>query len=461
MDSSDRSKTNRMGTERVAPLLIKMSLPVMASMLVMAMYNIVDSIFVSRVSESALTSVSLAFPFQMLIPAVGVGTGVGVSSLIARRLGEKRIDDAVFTATTGQFLSLISSVVMTLFLVLLARPMLSFFSDDSGILDNAVTYLTICGGFCVFPIFQIITEKTLQATGDMVRPMLVQLAGAIANLILDPIMIFGYLGFPAMGVAGAAIATVTGQGIGMALGFYFLLRPGMPVKPRFRGFRPKAEVVVDIYRVGFPSILMQAINSFANIWLNKILIVITPTAVSVLGVYFKLQSFIFMPVFGLNSGAMPIMAYNYGAGDKKRLMEALRAGVIYALIIMLTGLALFQLIPDVFMRMFDASDEMTEIGVKALRIISLCFPLAALSIMFSTLFQAVGRGMLSLIVTLFRQIAALLPAAYLLAKLAGGLPAVWYSFPAAEAVGLVAATIMLIRVYSDNVKRLQPREAEK
>lgn len=450
-----------MGTERVAPLLIKMSLPVMASMLVMAMYNIVDSIFVSRVSESALTSVSLAFPFQMLIPAVGVGTGVGVSSLIARRLGEKRIDDAVFTATTGQFLSLISSVVMTLFLVLLARPMLSFFSDDSGILDNAVTYLTICGGFCVFPIFQIITEKTLQATGDMVRPMLVQLAGAIANLILDPIMIFGYLGFPAMGVAGAAIATVTGQGIGMALGFYFLLRPGMPVKPRFRGFRPKAEVVVDIYRVGFPSILMQAINSFANIWLNKILIVITPTAVSVLGVYFKLQSFIFMPVFGLNSGAMPIMAYNYGAGDKKRLMEALRAGVIYALIIMLTGLALFQLIPDVFMRMFDASDEMTEIGVKALRIISLCFPLAALSIMFSTLFQAVGRGMLSLIVTLFRQIAALLPAAYLLAKLAGGLPAVWYSFPAAEAVGLVAATIMLIRVYSDNVKRLQPREAEK
>ena len=462
-----------MGVQPIPSLLIKMSLPMMASMLVMALYNIlirlaptvmlaqliqalyniVDSIFVSRISENALTAVSLVYPFQMLFISVAVGTGVGVNSLIARRLGERRQADADTAASTGQFLALVSALVFMFVYAVFPRQLLASFADDAEILDLATTYLRLCGGLCGFAIFATMAEKTIQATGDTIRPMLIQLAGAIFNIVFDPILIFGYFGFPAMGVAGAAIATVGGQAVSMVLGFVFLFRKGNLVTIRLKGFRPQWSVVADSYRVGLPSIVMQAIGSVTTFALNKILYLFTPTAVSVLGVYFKLQSFVFMPVFGLNSGAMPIMGYNFGARNKKRLMQTLKCGALYALAIMTIGLLVFQLFPDVLLALFDASDHMMQIGVRALRTISFCFPFAAIGIMLSTLFQAVGKGVYSLINSLGCQLMVLLPAAWLLSRL-GDLSAVWWSFPIAEVVSLAVCLLLYRRVDRTMLKTL-------
>ncbi len=450
-------RENKMGVEPIPSLLIKMSLPMMASMLIMALYNVVDSIFVSRISENALTAVSLVYPFQMLFISVAVGTGVGVNSLIARRLGEKRQADADTAAATGQFLALVSALVFMTVYALFPRQLLSAFADDAEILSLATTYLRICGGLCGFAVLATMTEKTIQATGDTIRPMLIQLAGAVFNIVFDPIFIFGYFGLPAMGVAGAALATVGGQAVSMLLGFFFLFRRRNLVTIRLRGFRPQWSFIADSYRVGLPSIVMQAIGSVTTFALNKILYLFTPTAVSVLGVYFKLQSFIFMPVFGLNSGAMPIMGYNFGARNKKRLMQALKCGVLYALTIMVVGLLLFQLFPDVFLRMFDASEHMMQIGVRALRTISICFPFAAIGIMLSTMFQAVGQGVNSMIMSLCRQIIVLIPAAYLLA-MEWGLNAVWYAFPIAEGVSLFVCAALLRRTYVRYIKPLDEKK---
>ena len=454
-------RENKMGVQPIPSLLIKMSLPMMASMLVLALYNVVDSIFVSRVSENALTAVSLVYPFQMLIVSVGVGTAVGVNSLIARRLGEQRQEAADTAATTGQFLALVSALVFTLVYAILPRTLLKGFADDVEILDHATTYLRICGGLCCFQMLSVMCEKTIQATGDTVRPMLIQLAGAIFNIIFDPILIFGYLGFPALGVAGAAIATVGGQAVSMVIGFLFMFRKGNLVTLRLKGFRPQKRVIGEIYQVGAPSIVMQAIGSVTTFALNKILYAFTPTAVSVLGVYFKLQSFVFMPVFGLNSGAMPIMGYNYGARNKKRLLQALKCGVLYALTIMLIGLVIFQIFPDVLLNLFDASEHMMQIGMRALRTISFCFPFAAIGIMLSTMFQAVGQGINSMIMSLSRQIIVLIPAAYLLATFLG-LDAVWYAFVIAEAVSLVVCIFLLRRTYVRYIKPMDmPRGDER
>ena len=442
-----------MGVQPIPSLLIKMSLPMMASMLVMALYNIVDSIFVSRISENALTAVSLVYPFQMLFISVAVGTGVGVNSLIARRLGERRQADADTAASTGQFLALVSALVFMFVYAVFPQQLLASFADDAEILDLATTYLRLCGGLCGFAIFATMAEKTIQATGDTIRPMLIQLAGAIFNIVFDPILIFGYFGFPAMGVAGAAIATVGGQAVSMVLGFVFLFRKGNLVTIRLKGFRPQWSVVADSYRVGLPSIVMQAIGSVTTFALNKILYLFTPTAVSVLGVYFKLQSFVFMPVFGLNSGAMPIMGYKFGARNKKRLMQALKCGALYALAIMTVGLLVFQLFPDVLLALFDASDHMMQIGVRALRTISFCFPFAAIGIMLSTLFQAVGQGVNSMIMSLCRQIIVLIPAAYFLA-MEWGLDAVWYAFLIAEGVSLFVCITLLRRTYTRYIEPL-------
>lgn len=445
-----------MGVQPVPSLLIKMSLPMMASMLVMALYNIVDSIFVSRISENALTAVSLVYPFQMLFISVAVGTGVGVNSLIARRLGERRQADADRAAATGQFLALASAVVFMLVYAIFPGFLLASFADNAEILGHATVYLRICGGLCGFALFSTMAEKTIQATGDTIRPMLIQLAGAVFNIVFDPILIFGYLGFPAMGVAGAAVATVGGQAVSMLLGFFFLFRRSNLVSVRLKGFRPERRVIADIYRVGLPSIVMQAIGSVTTFALNNILYLFTPTAVSVLGVYFKLQSFVFMPVFGLNSGAMPIMGYNFGARNKKRLMQALKCGVLYALAIMTVGLLVFQLFPDVLLELFDASENMMQIGMIALRTISFCFPFAAVGIMLSTLFQAVGQGVNSMIMSLCRQIIVLIPVAYLLA-MEWGLNAVWYAFLIAEAASLVVCAVLLRRTYARYIKPLDEK----
>ncbi|MBQ4611410.1 MAG: MATE family efflux transporter [Clostridia bacterium] len=445
---------NKMGYIPVPGLILKMSLPMMVSMLVLATYNVVDSIFVSRISENALTAVSLVFPFQMIITAVAVGTGAGANSLIARRLGAQDQESADRAANNALFLSVASGLLFLVFFSLLTPALIGIFKPEAEIASLAVTYLSWVGIPAVFACVQVMEEKILQATGNTLHSMVIQLVGAVFNLIFDPILIFGLLGFPALGVAGAAIATVGGQLAGMILGAFLILNKKCLVKINFRGFRPCPDTIKDIYVVGIPSIFLQMVGSVMNVGLNKILISFTPTAVSVMGVYFKLQSFVFMPVFGLNSGTMPIIGYNFGARSKKRVMEALKYGALYAFCIMIVGLCLFQFCAPFMLQLFDASPTMLEIGVPALRTISLCFPLAALGIMLSSLFQAIGNGRLSFLMSALRQLIILLPAAYVFSRL-WGLGAVWYAFPVAEVISLVFAVIMLVKVYNAQIRYLE------
>lgn len=445
---------NKMGTLPVPGLILKMSLPMMVSMLVLATYNVVDSIFVSRISENALTAVSLAFPFQMIINAVAIGTAAGANSLIARKLGAREQEAANRASTNAMFLSVISGLFFFVFFLLLTPTLVDIFKPETEIRDYAITYLGWVGVPAIFACVQVMEEKILQATGNTVHSMLIQLAGAVFNLIFDPILIFGLLGFPALGVAGAAIATVGGQMVGMLLGAVLIFNKKCLVQLSFKGFRPCRNTIGEIYTVGIPSIFLQMVGSVMNVGLNKILIGFTSTAVSVMGVYIKLQSFVFMPVFGLNSGTMPIMGYNYGAKNRKRVMDALKYGSTYAFCIMVLGLILFQFCAPLMLELFDASPAMMEIGVPALKIISLCFPMAALGIMFSSLFQAIGNGKLSFLMSALRQLIVLLPAAYILSRL-WGLSAVWYAFPVAEIVSLIFAAIMLVKVYNAQIRYLE------
>jgi len=451
----EQIRENKMGTASIPGLILKMSLPMMFSMLVLALYNVVDSIFVSRVSQNALTALSLAFPMQMLIVAFSVGTGVGVNSLLSRCLGAKDTDGASKAAVNGQFLAVCTGLVFTLVFLFFSDDMMRMFTKDAELLQLSSGYLFICGVCSFFPMLSTMNEKTILSTGNTVLPMIVQLSGAIFNIIFDPILIFGYFGFPAMGVKGAALATVGGQFLGMILSYVFLLR-NKSLNVRFRGFRPCPDTIRKIYVVGLPSIVMQAIGSVCNSGMNKILIFFTPTAVSVLGVYFKLQSFVFMPVFGMNSGTLPILAYNYGAGNKKRLLEALKCSLLYAVTIMLVGLCIFQLFPDVLLGFFDADEEMLYIGTKALRTISLCFPVAAVCIMLGTLFSATANGFYSLMVSLCRQLLAILPIAYVLA-VTSGLDAVWFSYPLAEIVSLTVTIVFTVRTFKRNIAPMADR----
>ena len=415
---------NKMGYLPIRSLIIKMSLPMMVSMLVLATYNVVDSIYVSRISESALTAVSLVFPYQMLINAVSVGTAIGANSLVARRLGEKRQGEADTAATNAMFLAICGGVVFAVLFGLLHRPMIYLFHADAEITEYAITYLSWVGIPAVFVTVQVMCEKLLQATGSTMKSMFVQLVGAVFNIVFDPILIFGLYGFPKLGIAGAAIATVGGQLVGMLLGLLML---------------------------GVPSIFLQMVGSIMTLGMNKILIAFSSTAVSVFGIYFKLQSFVFMPVFGLNSGTMPIMGYNYGARNRKRIMEALKYGCIYAFSIMCLGMLIFQLHSDFMLRLFDASDEMMAIGVPALKIISYSFPFAALCIMGSSLFQAIGDGRLSFFSSALRQLAILLPVAFIFSRTLG-LSAVWYAFPISELGSITFVGINLYRIYQNKIK---------
>jgi putative MATE family efflux protein len=442
-----------MGVKPIKKLLIEMSLPIMLSMFIQSMYNIVDSIFVARISENALTAVSLAFPFQMLIVGVAVGTGIGISSLVARRLGAKLQHEADLAASNGLFLAAISSVVFFVF-GFFSRPAMSIFTNDPEILELGAEYLSINMIYSFGIIFLICNEKILQATGNMIYPMLTQLTGAVINIILDPIMIFGYFGFPKMGVAGAAYATVIGQIAAFGLSLYMVLRKNKYVSVRFKDFRPEVRTIGEIYKVGVPAIMMQTMASVTTFGLNKILIAFTSTAVSVLGVYFKLQSFVFMPIFGLASGSLPIMAYNYGARNKKRLIDTLKSAQMYALFIMLIGMLIFQLVPDKLLRLFNASPHMISIGVPALRIISACFVLAGFDIMFSNFFQSLGKGVYSLVMSVCRQMLVILPAAYFLSQLFG-LEAVWWAYPISEGVALLICVLLSIRVFNKDISRME------
>ena len=444
---------NKMGVMPVNKLLITMSLPMMISMIVQALYNIVDSIFVSQVSEAALTAVSLAFPLQILSIAVGAGTGVGINAILSRSLGEKDFEKANKVASNGVFLTVMSYLVFVLIGIFAVRPFFMAQTNQEEILNSGISYLSICLIFSIGVFTQMTFERLLQSTGKTFYTMITQGTGAIINIILDPILIFGWFGLPAMGATGAALATVIGQMIAATLAIIINHRVNHEVKLTFRNFRPDGKIIGSIYSVGIPSIIMQAIGSIMTYGMNQILIQFTSTATAVFGVYFKLQSFILMPVFGLNNGMIPIVAYNYGAANKERVLKTIRFSVFYAVAIMLIGLSVFQIFPTQLLMMFNASPSMLEIGVPALRIISLSFLFAGYCIMISSVFQALGNGIYSMVVSIARQLVVLLPAAYLLSK-TGELSLVWWAFPASEIMSLILCTVFLYKTYHDVIAKL-------
>ncbi len=434
-----------MGTMPVNKLIITMSLPIIASMLIQALYNIVDSIYVAKLSEDALTAVSLAFPYQNLMIAVGTGTGVGVNAYLSTNLPMKDFETAGKTANVSVFLAIVSWVLFIVLALTVARPFLNFQTDNRTISDMAHSYLMIvsCASLGLFG--QICMERLLQATGKAIYSMLTQTLGAVINIILDPIMIFGFGPFPAMGISGAALATVIAQFIATFAGIIFNIKLNKEITLRLSQILPDAKIISKIYSVGIPSILMASIGSVMTFCMNKILGGFTQTAVAVFGVYFKLQSFIFMPVFGLNNGIVPIMAYNLGAGKTERIKKTIKLGMIYASSLMVIGVVLFNTIPHILLEMFDASKQMLEIGIPALKTISLHFIFAGISIVSISVFQSVGKGMYSLYISIARQLIVLIPVAYLL-SLVGNLNLVWFAFPIAEIVSVTLCLIMLGRV---------------
>ena len=444
-----------MGTAPILPLIFSMSLPAMFSMLVQALYNIVDSYFVAQVSEKALAAVSLAFPLQNLLIAFAVGTAVGVTSLISRRLGQGLQEEANAAATHGILLAVATWVLFALYGAFFSTPFFHLFETDPEIIQMGDTYISICCIFSFGVFVEICLERTLQATGNMVWPMIFQLIGAVTNIIMDPILIFGWFGLPAMGVAGAAIATVMGQILAMVVAALVVTFGKHDVHVSFRRFRLSWRTIKDIYVVGIPSIVMQSIGTVMTMALNGILSGFSTAAYTVFGIYFKLQSFVFMPVFGLNQGLLPILGYNYGARNRKRMMTAFRDGCAIALVIMAAGMAVFLAAPQWLLSIFNASAELLEIGIPALRIICTCFLFAALGIVCSTLFQAVGKGVYSLIVSLMRQLAALVPAAWILAQVTQQVVFVWWAFRIAECVSLVVSLLFFLRLYNKEIKHLE------
>ena len=452
MENQGRSKL--LGEMPMKQLVPKISVPIMISMLVQALYNVVDSIFVAKYNADALTAVSLAFPVQTLMIALSVGLGVGINSLISRRLGEHNHEAAINGAWAGLLMEFIGFVLFALFGAIFSRAFFTWFTTDEQLIELGQQYLSVVTIYSLGLFLSISFERMLQSTGNTVYSMVMQLTGAIVNIILDPIMIFGLFGFPRMEVAGAALATVTGQIVAAILGLFFNLKKNPDLHLSVRGFRPSRTIIGGIYSVGIPSIVMQSIGSVMVFGMNQILIAFTQTATAVFGVYFKLQSFIFMPVFGLNNGMVPIVAYNYGARKPARIMKTIRLSVCYAVGIMLVGLLIFQFASPALLRLFQsgesASGDLLRIGVPALRIISYSFLFAGYCIVATAVFQALGHGVLSLVVSVVRQLFVLLPVAFLLSRV-GGLDWVWWAFPIAELVAVVLCTVFLRHVYHKEI----------
>ncbi|MGN0831717.1 MAG: MATE family efflux transporter [Candidatus Ornithospirochaeta sp.] len=452
MSDKEEKKENIMGTLGITRLIMKMSLPLMISMLIQALYNIVDSMFVARVSETALTAVSLAFPLQNLLIAFGVGTGVGMASYLSRKLGEKDTETATKAAGNGITLAVITWVLFAILGLTIVKPFMALFTDDAELLGLSTSYSEIVMIFSFFMILSMMNERILQGTGDSFSSMLSQMTGAITNIILDPVFIFVFK----MGVNGAAIATVIGQAVGCAVSLYFVIRNKyIKIKPQH--LKLEKRMVASIYSVGAPTIITNSIGTVMTGAMNAILIGFNTTAVSVFSVYFKLQSFVFMPIFGLSSGMVPIIAYNYGARKKKRVMSTIYIGTIIAIGIMVVGTIVFNLFPEALLSLFSATVEMYRLGVPALRIISLCFVSAAISIGLGSSFQATGYGIGTMIVSISRQLLVLIPTAYIMAKLVG-INGVWFSFIIAEAVGLAVSLILFIKVYKTRIKPIGEKE---
>ena len=443
---------NKMGTMPINKLIINMSLPLITSMFVQAFYNIVDSLFVARINEDALTAVSMSFPAQNLMISAGVGVGVGITALIARYLGAHDEKGITRVVHNGIFLGILNSILFALFGIFLAKFYFEF-QKASGIIETyGIQYLSICSIFAFSIIMEITFERMLIASGKTIYTMITQSTGAIINIIFDPIFIFGLFGFPKMGIVGAAVATIFGQTVAMFMALYFNVVKNHEVRISIKKFAVDFKTIVNIYEIGFPSIVMQSAASFMIFQLNNLLASFSTTATAVLGVYFKLQSFVILPVFGLNNSVISIVSYNYGAGKIKRLLETVKVANIYAFCIMLAGFVLCQILPSQILKIFDASDNMLAIGVPALRIISFSFLIAPFSIVSSGTFQALGKGTFSLIISLIRQLIVILPLSYLLSRVMG-MKGVWVAFPIAEIVAGILTIIYLRKLYKNEIMK--------
>ena len=446
--SQEAIQENKMGTMPVNRLLITMSIPMIISMLVQAFYNVVDSIFVAQISENALTAVSMAFPIQNLMIAVATGTGVGVNALLSKSLGEKNQDMADKTANNSVFLAVMSYLAFLIFGFVGTETFFRLQTDIPEIIQYGKDYLFIVAVLS-FGIFgQIAFDRMLQATGRTFYTMFTQGIGAVINIILDPILIFGMFGLPRLEVVGAALATVIGQIIAMIVSIVFNVLKNEDIHLNVKEIiHPNVNVIGHIYSVGIPSIIMASISSVMTFCMNKILIAFTPTATAVFGVYFKLQSFVFMPVFGMNNGLVPIIAYNYGARKRERIVKAMKLGLFYAFCMLLIGFALFQMIPETLLSFFNASEEMLAIGVPALKTISFSYFLAPISIITITVLQALGHGIYSMFISVGRQLVVLIPVAFIIATVVGELSLIWWAFPLAELMSISLGITFVRKVF--------------
>lgn len=450
---------NKMGVMPVGKLLVNMALPMIISMLVQAFYNIVDSVYVSQVSESAVTALSLAFPVQNMQIGFAVGVGVGVNALLSQSLGRKDQESVNWSAGQGVFLALVATGLFMLFGFFGVRPYYTMQSTVAETVEGGIAYTSICCIFTVGVFIQVLCERLLQATGRAMQTMILQGTGAIINIILDPVFIHGWWGMPRMGVAGAAVATVIGQCTGAVLGIYLNLRHNPEVQLHVKFMKPNWKVIAPILEVGIPSVVMNGIGSVMNFGMNQILQGFNEVATGVFGIYYKLQSLFFMPLFGINNATISILAYNYGARKPKRIVHTLKLATAVAVCIMLVGLAVFQLFPQALLGIFNPTEEFLAIGVKALRILCLPFPVAAICISLGASFQALGKGSYSTVVSLCRQLIVLLPVAYLL-SLTGSVDNVWWSFPIAEVMSALVTGLLFAKLYRQKVKPLFADEAE-
>lgn len=451
------ARENKMGTMPIARLLLTMSGPMMISMLIQALYNVVDSMFVSYISEAALTAVSLAYPVQNLMIAVATGTGVGINAMLSRNLGERNFVMANRVAGNAIFLGVASSILFAVLGVFGSRFYFAAQVSDPEIIQLGCDYLFWICLFAIGCFGQVLLSRLLQATGQTFYSMVIQIVGAVLNIILDPILIFGLFGLPAMGVAGAAVATVISQMVGTAMGIYYNRKKNPDITITRANMRPNLPVIGRIYSVGLPSILMQTVPSILIFGLNQILVSFTETAAAVYGVWFKLQGFAFLPIIGMNNGMVPIVAYNYGARKPERITGTIRLAILWALCIMVVAIALFQLVPDKLLSIFQASPDMLTIGVPALRTLSLCFVVGGFTIVASSVLQALGKGFLSMSIAIFRQLLLVLPMAFLFSKI-GGLSMVWWSFPIAEVLAGLLAAYYLWRIYQKVIRPLAEKD---
>lgn len=454
MSTKPLPQGNKMGTWPIGKLLVNMALPLVISMLVQALYNVVDSIYVSRISESAVTALSLAFPIQNLLIGCATGVGVGVNSLLSKSLGEQNYERANRTAGNGMLLSVLFTALFVIFGLFFARPFFATQTTVTETLEGGSIYLAIVTIGSIGIFVEILFERLLQASGNAFQSMITQTVGAVTNIILDPILIFGWFGLPAMGIAGAALATVIGQWIAAILAMALNLKYNKELKDLSRRhMKPDGYVIRTILSVGVPSIIMVGIGSVMNFGVNQILQGFSETATGVFGIYFKLQSFFFMPLFGINNAVISIVAFNYGARNPERMMKTLKLAAMAGLGIMLVGLAVFQFAPELLLAIFDPSEEFMRMAVRALRTISWCFPVAAVCIILGSTFQSLGTGIYATIVSLARQLVVLLPAAWLL-SLSGEVTRVWWAWPIAESMGLTMTLIFFLRNYRQRIKPL-------